>query len=67
MRRNSWFGRPRRLSKDDYRLTNTEKVFIYLVGIRLLSRGHPASSRSPGTSPKRMERVEECQLLPPGS
>jgi putative transposase len=32
----SWLGRQRRLSKDYERLTSTEEVFIYLVGIRLL-------------------------------
>jgi len=32
----SWLGRQRRLSKDYERLTSTEDVFIYLVGIRLL-------------------------------
>jgi putative transposase len=32
----SWLGRQRRLSKDCERLTSTEEVFIYLVGIRLL-------------------------------
>ena len=32
----AWLGRQRRLSKDYERLTSTEEVFIYLVGIRLL-------------------------------
>ena len=32
----SWLGRQRRLSKDYERLTSSEEVFIYLVGIRLL-------------------------------
>lgn len=32
----SWLGRQRRLSKDYERLTSTEEIFIYLVGIRLL-------------------------------
>src|SRR5215469_13694164 len=32
----SWLIRQRRLSKDYERLTSTEEVFIYLVGIRLL-------------------------------
>lgn len=32
----SWFGRQRRLSKDDERLASTEEAFMYLVGIRLL-------------------------------
>ena len=32
----SWLGRQRRLSKDYERLTSSEEVFNYLVGIRLL-------------------------------
>ena len=32
----SWLGRQRRMSKDYERLTSTEEMFIYLVGIRLL-------------------------------
>ncbi len=32
----SWLGRQRRLSKDYERLTSTEEILIYLVGIRLL-------------------------------